>query len=124
MNDASEIIPVLSVREWDRARHFYVEVLGFKEAWSFGDPPNYGGFCSGDDEGPWLHLSVKPKSESLHPGEVYVYVDAVDPLFERIQEAGAEIMFEPGDREYGLRDFMVADPWGNRLSFGEDLDED
>lgn len=49
---------------------------------------------------------------------VYVVVDEVDPLFERAKEAGAEVVMEPTDQDYGSRDFTVRDPEGNLWSFG------
>jgi len=49
---------------------------------------------------------------------VYVVVDDVDPLYERAKAAGAEIVLEPTDQDYGSRDFTVRDPEGNLWSFG------
>ena len=49
---------------------------------------------------------------------VYVVVDEVDPLFERARDAGAEVVLEPTDQDYGSRDFTVRDPEGNLWSFG------
>jgi uncharacterized glyoxalase superfamily protein PhnB len=49
---------------------------------------------------------------------VYVVVDDVDPLFERARKAGAEVLMEPTDQDYGSRDFAIRDPEGNIWSFG------
>jgi uncharacterized glyoxalase superfamily protein PhnB len=49
---------------------------------------------------------------------VYLVVDDVDPRFERAREAGAEVMMEPTDQDYGSRDFAVKDPEGNIWAFG------
>ena len=49
---------------------------------------------------------------------VYLVADAPDPLFERAKAAGAEILMEPTDQDYGSRDFSVRDPEGNIWSFG------
>jgi uncharacterized glyoxalase superfamily protein PhnB len=49
---------------------------------------------------------------------VYVVVDEVDPLFERARDAGAEVVLEPTDQDYGSRDFTVRDPEANLWSFG------
>jgi uncharacterized glyoxalase superfamily protein PhnB len=49
---------------------------------------------------------------------VYVVVDDPDPLFERARGAGAEVVMEPTDQDYGSRDFTVRDPEGNLWSFG------
>ncbi|MHA6646302.1 VOC family protein [Mesorhizobium sp. A623] len=57
------------------------------------------------------------------PGEnagksVYVAVDNTDALYIRAMAAGATILEEPVDRDYGSRDFICRDPEGNVWSFG------
>jgi len=49
---------------------------------------------------------------------VYVVVDDPDSLHARAKNAGAEIVMEPTDQDYGSRDFAVRDPEGNLWSFG------
>jgi uncharacterized glyoxalase superfamily protein PhnB len=49
---------------------------------------------------------------------VYVVVDDPDALFERVKNAGAQVVMPPTDQDYGSRDFVVRDPEGNLWSFG------
>jgi uncharacterized glyoxalase superfamily protein PhnB len=49
---------------------------------------------------------------------VYVVVDAPAALHDRAKGAGAEIVMEPTDQDYGSRDFACRDPEGNLWSFG------
>ena len=49
---------------------------------------------------------------------IYVVADDIDALFERAKGAGAEVVMEPTDQEYGSRDFAVRDPEGNVWAFG------
>ena len=49
---------------------------------------------------------------------VYVVVDDPDSLHARARDAGADILMEPTDQDYGSRDFAVRDPEGNIWSFG------
>jgi uncharacterized glyoxalase superfamily protein PhnB len=49
--------------------------------------------------------------------DVRVMVPDVDAVYKRVTDAGAEIANRIGDREYGLRDFIMRDPWGFRLRF-------
>lgn len=49
---------------------------------------------------------------------VYVVVEDPDALCERARTAGAKILEEPVNRDYGSRDFICADPEGNVWSFG------
>ena len=49
---------------------------------------------------------------------VDVVADDVDALFERATAAGAGVVMEPTDQDYGSRDFAVRDPEGNIWAFG------
>jgi uncharacterized glyoxalase superfamily protein PhnB len=49
---------------------------------------------------------------------VYLVIGDPDALYERATGAGAEIVMEPTDQDYGSRDFAVRDPEGNIWSFG------
>jgi uncharacterized glyoxalase superfamily protein PhnB len=49
---------------------------------------------------------------------VYVVVDDPDSLHARARDAGAEVVMEPTDQDYGSRDFAVRDPEGNLWAFG------
>jgi uncharacterized glyoxalase superfamily protein PhnB len=52
------------------------------------------------------------------PVVVYVVVDEPDRLHDRARAAGAEILMELTDQEYGSREFAARDPYGNVWSFG------
>lgn len=49
---------------------------------------------------------------------IYIAVEDTDALHRRAKAAGARILEEPTDRDYGSRDFICADPEGNIWSFG------
>jgi catechol 2,3-dioxygenase-like lactoylglutathione lyase family enzyme len=44
-------------------------------------------------------------------------VDEVDSTFEKIRATGAEVLQEPIDQPYGVRDFAFRDPSGNHIRF-------
>ena len=46
---------------------------------------------------------------------VFIQVDDLDKTFESLRAAGAEILQEPVDQPYGVRDAAVRDPSGNHL---------
>ncbi|XWN32384.1 MAG: VOC family protein [Devosia sp.] len=48
----------------------------------------------------------------------YIVVGEVDTLCERARAAGAEILIEPKDEDYGGRIFCCRDPEGQLWSFG------
>ncbi|MEU1304114.1 VOC family protein [Streptomyces shenzhenensis] len=45
--------------------------------------------------------------------------DDVDAVFERIRAAGGEVLQEPIDQPYGVRDCAFRDPAGNMLRFNQ-----
>jgi uncharacterized glyoxalase superfamily protein PhnB len=51
-------------------------------------------------------------------GWTYVGIEDTDALFDRARSAGAEVVKEPFDTDYGSRDFSVRDPEGNLWNFG------
>jgi len=59
-------------------------------------------------------LDWRPGSSS-----VYTAVDDLDALHERARGAGAEIVLELRDTDYGSREFTARDPEGNLWSFGD-----
>ncbi len=48
----------------------------------------------------------------------YIVTDEVDALYARLVAADVEITDEIEDKPYGSREFAIADPEGNRWSFG------
>jgi uncharacterized glyoxalase superfamily protein PhnB len=48
-------------------------------------------------------------------------VPDVDRWWALAREMGARIVSPIGDRDYGLRDFIMRDPWGFRLRFASAL---
>lgn len=63
---------------------------------------------------------VKPPDTNagVNTQSIYVLVDDVDKHCERARSAGAEILVEPMDPEYGGRMYTCRDPEGQIWSFG------
>jgi uncharacterized glyoxalase superfamily protein PhnB len=49
---------------------------------------------------------------------IYIYVPEIDAHYLRAKAAGAEIVMEITDTEYGSRDYSAKDPEGNLWHFG------
>ena len=54
---------------------------------------------------------------------VFIQVSDIDATFESLRAAGAEILQEPTDQPYGVRDAGVRDPSGNHLRISQPLAE-
>jgi uncharacterized glyoxalase superfamily protein PhnB len=113
------VAPILSVDDVPAALDWYQRVLGFVVAWRWGDPVGLASVCRDAVE---LNLGWRGEYGAPGPSQVYVRVTGVDAYCEQIQRAGAAILVPIGDRVYGLRDFRIEDPSGNRLDFGEPIE--
>ncbi|MFF0589101.1 VOC family protein [Streptomyces sp. NPDC003781] len=52
-----------------------------------------------------------------HLRGVILATDDVDAVFEHLRAAGAEVLQEPADQPYGVRDCAFRDPAGNMVRF-------
>lgn len=52
---------------------------------------------------------------------VFLRVDDVDATFESLRAAGVEVLQEPVDAAYGVRDAAVRDPSGNHVRLSQPL---
>ena len=60
-----------------------------------------------------------PRAVGARTGGVYIVVDGdVDGHCARARAAGAKILREPTDEDYGGRDYVCLDPEGQMWSFG------
>lgn len=59
-----------------------------------------------------------PREAGGNTQSIYIVVDDVDGHFARAREAGAEIVMELHDTDYGSRDYSARDPEGHLWHFG------
>ena len=118
--------PTLRANDARALIRFLVDVVGFEEtlviggdddtvshgelSWPLGGGIMLGSAGERGPDDPW----------ALQPGSFGCYVVADDPdkIHERVVAAGATIIQEPHDTDYGSREFAMRDPEGNRWSFG------
>ena len=129
MNKTTErtttIWPALRYRDAPAAIRFLVEAFGFEEAVSY----------PGNDESTISHAELhwpagggvmlgSAREDSviaeLPPGtgSIYVVTENPDALYDRARNAGARVVRELHDEDYGSREFTVRDPEGVYWSFG------
>ncbi|MEW6268099.1 MAG: VOC family protein [Thermodesulfobacteriota bacterium] len=112
------VVPILAVDDLEAALAWYRDVLGFAVAWTWGEPPYLAGVCRDRVE---LQLARRGTVGPPGPSQVYVRMTGIDACYRRLAAAGAEIPVPLEERPYGMKDFSVRDPGGNRLDFGEEL---
>lgn len=108
--------PSLYVSDVTAAVDFYTRKLGFRLAFTSGEPPTFAGVNLGQVQMFLEHGTPGPQGCS-----VYFIVDDADALFEFQRASGVEIVAPPENRPYGLRDYAIRDLHGYRLSFGHRL---
>ncbi len=110
---AEGVVPVLQVADLPMALEFYKSVLGFTEDFHSGQ---YAGIRLDDA---CFHLCAHTfHQRPVGGGTASIFCDEVDLYCDEIRTRGAKVKSEPGNRDYGLRDFVVVDPDGNHLTFG------
>jgi uncharacterized glyoxalase superfamily protein PhnB len=65
-----------------------------------------------------MFSAARPDTQPAGKAAVYVVVDDPDAHCARATEAGAEIVREPFDTDYGSRNYSAKDPEGNVWHFG------
>lgn len=117
------VVPILFVRDVERAAAFYRDKLGFDVDFLHGKPTFYG---SVSRNGVCLHLRyvAEPNFSELAARECSLIVASfevtgVKALFNEIAERGADIAQPLAIQAWGGLDFHVRDPDGNVISFVE-----
>ena len=114
------IAPYLLYEDGAAAIDFLTRAFGFEEHCGWGGRRSHAELRLGDDSvmlgypGPDYK---SPRNADHATALVHVYVDDVDAHCERAKAAGAEIVQEPVDQEYGDRRCDAKDPEGHIWSF-------
>lgn len=121
--------PVLGVPNVRQAAEYYRDVLGFSldpvdgVFQPTGDEPG-GVYAIVKRAGVWIHFQIRrgelpQRQRQEHEGDVYLYVENLDALHAELVQRGANILQAPRVALYGLREIIIEDLNGFRLTFGE-----
>lgn len=114
--ECEQIHAGLAVRDIPAAVDFYTKKLGFQLGFTWGDPPTFAGVNLGK-----VQMFLRTGTPGPAACVVYFLVGDADQLYEFHRANGVEVAQEIGDREYGIRDYVVRDLDGYCLSFGHHL---
>jgi lactoylglutathione lyase len=117
----TELFPILSTPDLDRALRFYRDLLGGTVSYEFPGPdgePAYMGLNIGPS-----HVGIsRDPAASPAPGRravsLWIYADDCDAAIDGLREAGVTIVEEPADQPWGERVARVLDPDGNEVIVG------
>jgi uncharacterized glyoxalase superfamily protein PhnB len=116
--------PGLQYRDADAGMEWLEQVLGCKRREDHRDENGNVVHAELDFRGAVLMLGTagvgREPFRSLPAGGrlVYCALDEVDGLYEQVRTAGADIVVEIVNTDYGSRDFTLRDPEGNLWAFG------
>jgi catechol 2,3-dioxygenase-like lactoylglutathione lyase family enzyme len=131
--DAKGLTPILNVSNIQESFAWF-EKLGWKKGWDWGNPPTFGGVCSGECE---IFLCQDGQggrgksalavtagvdgAESADKGVwMSIWVEDVDAVHRRCIEQGLDVTSPPTDEPWGVREMHVRHPDGHvfRISRG------
>jgi uncharacterized glyoxalase superfamily protein PhnB len=116
------VVPVLSYPDVRAAVAWLTAAFGFVERTRIGE--SHRAQMSIGVDGAVIVAELRGDrrgSEAEGTHLIRVVVEDVGAQFERVQAHGARVLEPPTEREYGERDFTVADPAGHRWQFAETL---
>jgi len=126
----------IAVLDQRQALEFYRDVLGLEVRTDAEMGPEYRWLTVGPKGQPDLEIMLEPAGMGRSPEDAQAIkalvakgalvplifaTDDVDEVFERLGKAGAEVLQEPIDQPYGVRDCAFRDPFGNHLRFSQPL---
>jgi lactoylglutathione lyase len=122
-----KLTPNLLVNNVERSLAFYVDTLGFERGMTVPDasPFAFASVVGGPVE---IFLNDAATAVKEYPafagkpigatGTLYIEVDGVDALHDRLQ-AAVRIVMPIATQFYGMREFAIADPDGYLITFAE-----
>ncbi len=117
--------PCLMVGDVARAQAYFADKLGFSPSETFGDPPSFG--IAERDGAEIMFARAAPETgihpNADHPGrfDAYFWVRNASELHAEFAIKGADLLGDPVDRVYGMREVLVRGPDGHVLCFGQTL---
>jgi catechol 2,3-dioxygenase-like lactoylglutathione lyase family enzyme len=106
------IMPELPLDDVPAGVAYYRDVLGFEVNYQQHDLG-----VMDRDEVRLLLIARTPRHTGI--GSCSLYVAAVDALYAELADKGANVQGAPISHPWGLREFQVLDPEGNRISFAQ-----
>jgi len=119
-------VPVVATSDVAGTVRYFEQTLGFKQQWTWGDPPVYGGVRAGDALLYVTHdadLASTIKERQLAP-DIFLWVTDIDSVYAQHRAAKADIAEELAMRPWGVRQYVVREPNGYLLKVAESQKEE
>lgn len=105
---AKAAIPILPSSDLDRTADFYARA-------GFADAERHDGYLLLHNDGVELHFA---HHDTVTPGTCFVHVTDATTMWKHLREVSVDGVGEITDQDYGLREFVLTDPDGNRIRIG------
>lgn len=111
----SHVEPVLPVEDVLKTVEYWHGVLGFKDKWTWGEPPNHGGVAW---QGVFVQFSYNPKLASASKGNsIFIRVKNLENLYHFHQQKNAEIVEPLENKPWGMAGYTVRENNGYYVIF-------
>ena len=134
---AKGMTPILNVSNIAESFAWF-DKLGWKKAWDWGDPPDFGAVCSGKftiflcengqggrGKGAARMTFGSEGDETSDKGTwMCIFVDDVESVYQHCLEQGLEVTWPPTDMPWHIREMHVRHPDGHVLRIGHGLEEE
>ena len=134
---AKWLTPILNVSDIQQSFAWF-EKLGWKKAWEWGTPPDFGGVCSGACEmflcqnaqggrgKSTIEKTFGPEGDDAADRGVWmsIWVDDVDAVHQRCLEQGLEVTWPPTNMPWNVREMHVRHPDGHVFRISRGIAED
>ena len=111
--------PILDVKSVEDSIDYYISKLGFTRDWDWPDDSEdktFGSVTNGE-----VTLFLAETAGPIKPAWVFYEVNDADSVHAAYRDAGVKIREAPGDKPWGMREFLAEDPDGNVLRIASPL---
>ncbi len=112
------IIPILNVRNFSASIDYYVNVLGFRVEWDWGDPPDVGSVARDD-----CSIMLVEAGQGHAGTWLWMGVEDAEGYYEEYKASGAKIREHPINYPWAY-EFRVEDLDGHVIRIGSAPKED
>lgn len=110
--------PGIPVTDMQNSVRFYTEVLGMNNVFENGNPVGFVILVKDEAE---IHLTLAKNHVASDRNLIHLMVDDAKALYDYLGENDVRIIKGIKDVDYGLRQFVFADPDGNRIDVGQEI---
>jgi len=110
----NSVMTGFAVRDMNAALEFYTAKLGFQVGFR-----NAGVFAIVSRDGIEISLALDRSGAKAGKGSCYLKVSGVDAFHDELIGKGVAMTHPLKTEAYVMREFMITDPDGNTLNFGE-----